>query len=135
MLAEATEQLAKKQLDAAASTLRKLVQEKPDSIEAYRMLQNICWRQNDVPGYRDSVEKLIELELKANNFQEAWEAYQDFKRSGAEKLSARVWLDLCRQAETIRTHNSPSTSTVNWRKLTRQKSKRCSPRLPRRESI
>jgi membrane associated rhomboid family serine protease len=114
LLAEATEQLASKQLDAAASSLRKLVQEKPDSIDAYRMLQNIYWKKNDLPAYRDSVEKLIELELKANDFQAAWEAYQDLKRSGAEKLSAQVWLDLCRQVET---HSEPQLAADEYRSL------------------
>jgi membrane associated rhomboid family serine protease len=114
LLAEATEQLASKQLDAAASSLRKLVQEKPDSIDAYRMLQNIYWKKNDLPAYRDSVEKLIELELKANDFQAAWEAYQDLKRSGAQKLPAQVWLDLCRQVET---HSEPQLAADEYRSL------------------
>jgi membrane associated rhomboid family serine protease len=114
LLAEATEQLASKQLDAAASSLRKLVQEKPDSIDAYRMLQNIYWKKNDLPAYRDSVEKLIELELKANDFQAAWEAYQDLKRSGGEKLSAQVWLDLCRHVET---HSEPQLAADEYRSL------------------
>jgi len=114
LLAEATEQLAKKQLDDAASTLRRLIQEKPDSIDAYRMLQNICWRKNDLPGYREAVEKLIELELKASNFQEAWEAYQELKRSGAAKISARVWLELCRQIET---HSDPQVAADEYQEL------------------
>lgn len=114
LLAEATEQLANKQLDAAASSLRKLIQEKPDSIDAYRMLQNIYWRKNDLPAHRDSLEKLIELELKANDFEGARQAYEEFKRSGAEKLCARVWLDLCRQIET---HSDPQLAADEYREL------------------
>ena len=114
LLAEACEQVEQKQLDAAASSLRKLIQEKPDSIDAYRMLQNIYWKKNDLPAYRDSVEKLIELELKANDFQEAWQAYQDFKRSGAGKLSTQVWLDLCRQVET---HSDPQLAADEYQEL------------------
>ncbi len=100
LLVEAGEKVDKEQLDAAASTLKKLLQEKPDSIDAYRMLQNIYWRKNDLPAYRDMLEKSISLEIKANDAEGAWQTYQDFKNSGGEKISAPLWLDLCRQVET-----------------------------------
>jgi membrane associated rhomboid family serine protease len=100
LLAEASEQMEKGQIDAAESNLKKLVQEKPDSIDAYRMLQSIYWRKNDVPAYRDAMEKIIALELKANDHEGAWLTYQDLKNSSAEKISASLWLDLCRQLET-----------------------------------
>ena len=100
LLAEANEQLEKGQLDAAESNLKALLLEKPDSVEAYRMLQNIYWRKNDVPAHRSALEKVLTLELKANDHAGAWLTYQDFKNAGAEKLSASLWLDLCRQLET-----------------------------------
>jgi membrane associated rhomboid family serine protease len=100
LLAEASEQAEKNQLDAAESSLHKLLQEKPDSIEAYRMLQNVYWRKTDVSGQRDALEKIIGLELKANDSDGAWLTYVDFRNSGGEKLSASLWLDLCRQIET-----------------------------------
>jgi hypothetical protein len=99
LLAEADEQIEKGQLDAAESNLKKLLQEKPDSVDAYRMLQNVYWRKNDVPAYRDALEKIMALELKANDHAGACLTYQDFKNSGG-KLSATLWLDLCRQLET-----------------------------------
>jgi predicted Zn-dependent protease len=100
LLAEANEQLEKGQLDAAELNLKALLLEKPDSVDAYRMLQNIYWRKNDVPAHRGALEKVLTLELKANDHAGAWLTYQDFKSAGAEKLSAPVWLDLCRQLET-----------------------------------
>jgi membrane associated rhomboid family serine protease len=100
LLAEASEQLEKGQLDAAESNLKKLLQEKPDSVDAYRMLQNIYWRKSDVPAHRGALEKVLALELKASDIEAAWLTYQDFKNSGAEKLSAALWLDFCRQLET-----------------------------------
>ena len=99
LLAEADEQIEKGQLDAAESNLKKLLQEKPDSVDAYRMLQNVYWRKNDVPSHRDTLEKIMALELKANDHAGACLTYQDFKNSGG-KLSAPLWLDLCRQLET-----------------------------------
>jgi hypothetical protein len=50
----------------------------------------------------------------ANDFQAVWEAYQDLKRSGAEKLSAQVWLDLSRQVET---HSEPQLAADEYRSL------------------
>jgi len=100
LLAEASEQIEKGQLDPAESNLKKLLQEKPDSVDAYRMLQNIYWRKNNLPAHRNALEKIMALELKANDHEGAWLTYQDFKNSGVEKLSAPLWLDLCRQLET-----------------------------------
>jgi membrane associated rhomboid family serine protease len=100
LLAEANEQLEKGQLDAAELNLKALLLEKPDSVDAYRMLQNIYWRKNDIPAHRGALEKVLTLELKANDHAGAWLTYQDFKSAGAEKLSAPVWLDFCRQLET-----------------------------------
>jgi membrane associated rhomboid family serine protease len=100
LLAEASEQLEKGHLDAAESNLKALLLEKPDSVDAYRMLQNIYWRKNDVPAHRSALEKILALELKANDHAGAWLTYQDFKNAGAEKLAAPLWLDFCRQLET-----------------------------------
>ncbi len=99
LLVEAGEQVDNEQLDAAASTLKKLLQEEPNSIDAYRMLQNIYWRKNDLPAYRDALEKLMALALRANDLEEAWQTYQDFKNSGGGNLPPSMWLDLCRQME------------------------------------
>jgi membrane associated rhomboid family serine protease/lipopolysaccharide biosynthesis regulator YciM len=100
LLAEANEQMEKGELDPAAANLKKLLQEKPDSQDAYRMLQRIHWKKNDLPAHQDALQKLLGLELKANDFEGALQTLQDFKNSGGEKLSASLWLDLCRQLET-----------------------------------
>jgi membrane associated rhomboid family serine protease len=100
LLDQASEQMEAGQLDAALSTLKKLVQEKPDSIDAYRMLQNIYWKKDDLPAHRDALEKIVGLELKANDPEAALLTFQDFKNAGGEKLGASLWLDLCRQLET-----------------------------------
>jgi membrane associated rhomboid family serine protease len=100
LLAEASEQIEKGELDAALVNLKKLLQEKPDSQDAYRMLQGIYWKKNDLPAHHDALEKLLGLELKAKEIESALQTLQDFKNSGGEKLSAPVWLDLCRQLET-----------------------------------
>jgi len=100
LLAEATEQIEKGELDPAAATLRKMLEEKPDSIDSYRMLQRIYWQQNNVPAYRDALSKLLALEVKANDHEGALQTFQDFRNSGGEKLPAALWLEFCRLLET-----------------------------------
>src|SRR6202158_2626990 len=78
LLAEANEQIERGELDAAESNLTKLIQVKPDSIDAYRMLQNIYFRKNDLPAHRGTLETIMSLELKANDHAGALLTLQDF---------------------------------------------------------
>jgi tetratricopeptide (TPR) repeat protein len=100
LLAEASERMEKGQLDLAAANLQKLLQEKPDSIDAYRMLQRIYWQKSDLPAHRDALMKILGLEIKANDHEGALQTCQDFKNAGGEKLPASLWLEFCRQLET-----------------------------------
>lgn len=100
LLVQAGEQMEKGELDPAAATLQKLLQEKPDSMDAYRMLQRIYWQKSDLPAHRDALAKLMSLEIKANDHEGALQTCQDFRNSGGEKLPVALWLDFCRQLET-----------------------------------
>jgi membrane associated rhomboid family serine protease len=100
LLAEASEQMEKEQLDQAAASLQKLLLEKPDSIDAYRMLQRIYWQKNDLPKHRDALAKLLGLEIKVNDHEGALQTCQEFRNAGGEKLPAPLWLEFCRQLET-----------------------------------
>jgi membrane associated rhomboid family serine protease len=100
LLDQASEQMEAGNLDEAVSNLKKVLQEKPDSIDAYRMLQNIYWKKNDLPAHRDALEKIVTLEVKANDSEAALLTFKDFRNAGGEKLPASLWLDLCRQLET-----------------------------------
>jgi membrane associated rhomboid family serine protease len=99
LLAEANEQLERGQLDDAEANLKKLLQEKPDSVEAYRMLQQIHLRKNNGSAHRDALVKLLALHLKAKDADEALRTFQDYKGPGAENLPPQMWLDLCRLLE------------------------------------
>jgi Tfp pilus assembly protein PilF len=99
LLAEASEQMEKGELDMAAVNLQKLLKEKPDSMDAYRMLQQIHWQKNDLPAQRDALAKLLGLEIKANDHEGAMQTCQDFRDAGGEKLPASLWLEFCRQLE------------------------------------
>jgi membrane associated rhomboid family serine protease len=100
LLAEASEQMEKGQTDAAAANLKKLLIEKPDLIDAYRMLQRIYWQKNDFVAQREALQKLLALEIKTNDSDGARQTFQDYKNSGGEKLPGSLWLEYCRQLET-----------------------------------
>lgn len=100
LLVEAGEQMEKGQLDRAASILQKLLIEKPDSIDAYRMLQGIYWQKNNLPAHHDALAKLLALEIKANDPEGAALTYQEFKNAGGGSLPAPIWLEYCRHLET-----------------------------------
>jgi membrane associated rhomboid family serine protease len=105
MLVTAGEQMESGKLDDAVTSLRKVLAEKPDSMDAYRMLQRIYWQKSDLPAHRDALAKLLALEIKANDHEGAMQTAQDYRNSGGEKLPAALWLDFCRQLE-----NQPDVS-------------------------
>ena len=100
LLAEASEQMEKGELEPAAASLQKLLVEKPDSIDAHRMLQRIHWEKNDLPAHREALAKILSLEIKANDHEGALQTRLDFRNGGGEKLPAPLWLEFCRMLET-----------------------------------
>jgi membrane associated rhomboid family serine protease len=102
-IVQATELMEQGQLDGAAATLQGFLASKPDSADGYTLLSQVYWRKNDAAAYRDAMAKLIQLHLKRNNLDTAWQEYVEFKNGGAE-LSAAVWLELCRAVENAGNH-------------------------------
>ena len=98
-LVEATEQMEKGKLDEAIATLERYIVAKPNSIDAYSLLQQIHWRKNNIPAYRDAIVKLCQLHLKAQDFDAALQDYDEYQNSGGETVPASTWLELCRAAE------------------------------------
>jgi len=98
-LVQATEQMEQGKLDEAIATLKGYVAKKPDSVDAYSMLHQICWRKNDIPGYRDAIIKLCQLHLKAHDLDSALQDYAEYTNSGGGPIPASVWLVLCRAIE------------------------------------
>jgi len=86
-------------VDSAIATLKTFVTGKPDSVEGLTLLHQAQWRKNDLPGYRDTISKLIQVHLKNQNLDGALQDYQDFKNSGGEALPSATWLELCRAIE------------------------------------
>ena len=98
-LVQATEHMEHGKLEEANATLKSYVATKPDSIDAYTLLQQICWRKNDVPAYREAAIKLCQLHLKAQDVDAAWQNYEEYANSGGDPIPAPTWLELCRVAE------------------------------------
>jgi membrane associated rhomboid family serine protease len=99
-LVTAGEQMEAGKLDEAIGSLNKVLAEKPDSTDAYRMLQRIYWQKNDLPAHREALTKLLALEIKANDRDSAAQTCQEFRNAGGEQLPAPLWLEFCRQLET-----------------------------------
>jgi membrane associated rhomboid family serine protease len=99
LLVTAGEQMEAGKLDEAAASLKNVLAEKPDMIDAYRMLQRIYWQKNDLPAHRDALTKLLALEIKTNDREGAVQTCQEFRNAGGEKLPAPLWLEYCRQME------------------------------------
>lgn len=72
---------------------------KPNSTDAYALLQQIYWRKSDIPSDRDAIVKPCQLRVKAQDFEAALEDYSGYRNSGGETLPASAWLELCRAAE------------------------------------
>lgn len=98
-IVQATEQMGQGKLDDAVATLRAFLTSKPDSVEGYTLLHQVYWRKSDMPAYREAIAKLIQLHLKLQNFDAAWQDYEDFRNGGGESLPPAVWLELCRAVE------------------------------------
>ena len=96
---QANELMEQGKLAEAAAKLREHTAAKPDAIDAYEILQKLCWRMNDPAGHQAASVKVCQLHLKAHNKEAAWNAYEEFCNTGGEKFPAATWLELCRYLE------------------------------------
>lgn len=96
---QASEQMQQGNIEQALATLNTYLASKPNSIEGYNLLQQILWRKNDLPGFRNAMIKLCHLHLQANDIDAALQDYQEFANSGGELLPPSTWLALCRAFE------------------------------------
>jgi len=98
-LVQATEHMEHGKLDDASAILKGYAAKKHDSVEAYSLLQQIFWRKNDLPAYREAIVKLCQLHLKAHDPEAAWQDYEEYLNSGGGPVPASTWLELSRAAE------------------------------------
>lgn len=97
-LLRATEAQEKSNYAQAASILVNYVKQKP-TVDALDMLQQIQWRQNNMPGYLEATAQLLEVHLKAQDPEAAWRDFEAYSSAGGDKLPATVWLEMARMLE------------------------------------
>jgi len=96
---QAQEALDQGKLDEAVAILEKHVAEKPSSVDALVILQQVHWRRNDIPAYQKASVQLIQAQLKAHNADAAWQSYEEFSNAAGGNLPAAPWLELIRHLE------------------------------------
>ena len=87
------------QLPEAITLLTNMVATKPNSLDAWNLLRQIYYRQNDTKAYQEATVKTCSLRLKAHEVEAAFQDYAEFMDSGGGKMPAAVWLELCKGAE------------------------------------
>ena len=87
------------QLAEAIALLTNYVSMKPNSLDAWNLLRQIYYRQNDTKSYLEASVKTCGLRLKAHEIEAAFQDYAEFLDSGGGKMQAGVWLELCKGAE------------------------------------
>jgi membrane associated rhomboid family serine protease len=99
-------------LDEAATILNSYLKAQPNSVDALSLLRQIQWRRSEIPAYRETTARLITCRLKAGEHDTAWRDYEDFLKSGGEKLPATTWLELCRGLEEQQNHEAAAGEYV-----------------------
>jgi tetratricopeptide (TPR) repeat protein len=98
-IVHATEVMDHGNVDEAIRILKEHVTAKPDSADAFVLLQQLHWRKGDSAGHQDATIKLCQLHLKNHDGEAAWRDHEEFQNTGGQRLPAATWLDLCRFLE------------------------------------
>lgn len=86
------------QLGEAQTLLSGYVASKPNSLDAWNLLRQICTRQSNTQAYLDATLKTCSLHLRAHEVEAAFQDYAEFVDGGG-KMPAVTWLELCKGAE------------------------------------
>lgn len=98
-ITEATNLMEAGRVEEAATLLKNSLASRPDSVDALGLLQQLQWRQGDIPAYQETTVKLCALHLKAREPELAWQNYEEFLNTGGDHMPVATWFDLCRAAE------------------------------------
>jgi membrane associated rhomboid family serine protease len=98
-IVRATESLGENNPAGAIFALRELVNEKPDSLDAWDLLLKAQSRKQDFEGQKETLAVLCRLRVSAGDLEGAWNDYREYKNLGGEKLPRGVWLEISRYLE------------------------------------
>jgi membrane associated rhomboid family serine protease len=85
--------------NGAVAELEAVAREKPDSMEAWEMLERAYWQKQDFEHHRQALATLVRLHVKQKDMDGAWQRYEEFVSGGGEKLPAAEWMQMCRWLE------------------------------------
>jgi tetratricopeptide (TPR) repeat protein len=98
-IVRASEAMDQGRLDEAAAALQQHLTANPPSVDALNLLQLVQWRRQDMPAYLQATIQLCQFHLKAQDFDAAWKAFEEFNTGGGDKMPAATWLELIRNLE------------------------------------
>ncbi len=98
---QASQMMEQGQLAEAQTLLTGHVAKKPNSLDAWALLRQICQRQADTKGYLDATVRTCSLHLGAHEVEAAFQDYAEYVDGGGGKMPASTWLELCKGAEEI----------------------------------
>jgi membrane associated rhomboid family serine protease len=98
-IVRATEALGENNPAGAIFALRELVNEKPDSLDAWELLLKAQNRNQDLEGQKETLGVLCRLRVARGDLEGGWGAYSEYKNLGGAKLPRGVWLEICRYLE------------------------------------
>jgi membrane associated rhomboid family serine protease len=115
-IVQGTALLEKGKLDEAVAILKKHLVTKPEAVDAYTLLHQLYWRKSDLPASRDTLAKLCQLHLKAQDGEAAWRDYEEYVNMGGDRMPAETWLELGRLAESQENYERAVTEYENLAK-------------------
>jgi membrane associated rhomboid family serine protease len=98
-IVRATEALGENSAAGAIFALRELVNEKPDSLDAWELLLKAQNQKQDFEGKKETLEVLCRLRVAGGDLEGGWNDYSEYKNLGGTKLPRGVWLEICRYLE------------------------------------
>jgi membrane associated rhomboid family serine protease len=98
-IVQANELIEQGKLEAAVALLDKHLATHPATFEALHLLQQIHWRRNDTASYFKAMIRLLEFQLKSQDFDGAWQSYEEYSNSGGNPMPAVLWLEMIRSQE------------------------------------
>src|SRR5271154_235677 len=99
LIVRANNSIAENNLEGATATLRQLVQEKPELLDAWDLLFKVQERKRDLAGQKETLAVLCRLRVMAGELEAAAADYEMYKNLGGERLPRGVWLEICRYLE------------------------------------
>jgi membrane associated rhomboid family serine protease len=95
----ASEAMGQSRFEEAAAILQQHLAAKPATLDALNLLQLVHWRRQDTPAYLQATVQLCQFHLKAQDFDAALKAFEEYTAGGGDCMPPAAWLELTRKLE------------------------------------